>query len=173
MTLALVVVLGVSALAPASGLSALGIGACASAATGHAGLVVDFGTVTDVADAARAAGRLVIVTAAEGAVGLFDAVRAGQVTERTVWVVGSEARGVSESARDRADLAVVQRRAGSVVLDVERPGDDRHPRIGFAPFAAIAAGPTRARIALRPFCRDRLPAALAVVGPARMSRVAR
>ncbi len=51
MTLALVVVLGVSALAPASWFSSVGIGACASAASGHAGLVVDFGAVTNVAGA--------------------------------------------------------------------------------------------------------------------------
>lgn len=62
--------------------------------------------ISEIADAAVASGRQIAVTAADGATDLFDAVRTGQVGRETVWVVGSEARGASLAARDRADLTV-------------------------------------------------------------------
>ena len=58
------------------------------------------------AAAARAAGRTVAVTLGDGATDLFTAADRGVVSDRTCWVIGSEAHGVSDEARGVADLEV-------------------------------------------------------------------
>jgi TrmH family RNA methyltransferase len=57
-------------------------------------------------DAARAAGRRVVVAAANGDVELFAAIRGGQITTSTAWVIGSEAHGVGAQAAAKADQRV-------------------------------------------------------------------
>lgn len=62
--------------------------------------------VDEAAAAARAAGRTVAVATGDGGVDLFAAVADGTVDARTCWIVGSEAHGVSGTARAAADVAV-------------------------------------------------------------------
>lgn len=63
--------------------------------------------IAGIATAARAAGRTVAVTAGDGGLDLFTAGDTGVVTDRTCWVIGSEAHGVSAAARAAADVTVV------------------------------------------------------------------
>jgi TrmH family RNA methyltransferase len=60
-------------------------------------------TAGEIALAAKAAGHRVVVTEVEGGVPLFEAAPAGK---RTCVVLGSEARGVSDGAREAADSLV-------------------------------------------------------------------
>ncbi len=57
-------------------------------------------------DAVRAAGRAVAVATGDGEESLFSAVDSRMVCPRTCWVIGSEAHGVSDLARERADITV-------------------------------------------------------------------
>jgi TrmH family RNA methyltransferase len=93
-------------------------------------------SVEDIATAAHAASRSLVVATGDGAMGLFDAVDEGLVDESTVWLVGSEAHGVSALARTCADLTVTIPMTGSaeslnaavaaaIVLYVTRHGE-RH-----------------------------------------------
>jgi TrmH family RNA methyltransferase len=63
-------------------------------------------SVAQIAQAAHAHDRLVVVLTGDGGTDLFSAARSGSVGDRTVWVVGSEAHGVSPEARESADLTV-------------------------------------------------------------------
>ncbi len=94
---------------------------------------VDMSTI---AAATRRAGRVLAVTAGDGAVDLFEAVDAGRLGRTTCWVIGSEAHGVGATARSAADLSVaipLQGRAESlnaaiaaaVVLFVAAHGQSR------------------------------------------------
>jgi TrmH family RNA methyltransferase len=56
--------------------------------------------------AAHAHGRAAVVATGDAAADLFSAADAGLVDARTVWVIGSEAHGVSAAARASADLSV-------------------------------------------------------------------
>jgi len=62
--------------------------------------------VATVAAAAARHGRRVAAAAGTAPVDLFDAVDDGLVSRRTCWIVGSEAHGISETARGAADLLV-------------------------------------------------------------------
>lgn len=68
--------------------------------------VVSGVSVDDVAAAARAAGRPIVATSGDADADLFEAAAAGQVDARTCWIIGSEAHGISSSARSAADLIV-------------------------------------------------------------------
>lgn len=68
--------------------------------------VISGRSVAEVAAAARAAGRNVAVTLGDGATDLFVAADSGVVSDRTCWVIGSEAHGASDEARAAADLEV-------------------------------------------------------------------
>lgn len=59
-----------------------------------------------VLDAVRAEGRALAVATGDGDESLFSAVDARLVCPRTCWVIGSEAHGVSDLARERADITV-------------------------------------------------------------------
>lgn len=59
-----------------------------------------------IAQAARQHGRSLVVATGDAADDLFSAADAGRVGQRSCWVVGSEAHGVSAQARAEADLAV-------------------------------------------------------------------
>lgn len=63
-------------------------------------------TIDEVADAAVRAGRTLAVATGDGDTDLVQAARTAQVDATTVWVVGSEAHGVSPAARARATRAV-------------------------------------------------------------------
>lgn len=63
-------------------------------------------TIDEVAAAAAAASRTLAVATGDAAVDLFTAVGTGLAGERCVWVVGSEAHGVSAAARSRADACI-------------------------------------------------------------------
>jgi RNA methyltransferase, TrmH family len=63
-------------------------------------------SVEDISSAAHAASRSIAVATADGAIDLFEAVDSGVVGHSTVWLVGSEAHGVSALARTCADLTV-------------------------------------------------------------------
>jgi TrmH family RNA methyltransferase len=60
----------------------------------------------EVVAAARAAGRTLAVATGDGAVDLFEAARGERVGAATVWLIGSEAHGVSAGARAAADVTV-------------------------------------------------------------------
>ena len=62
--------------------------------------------VPDIVQAAHAGGRRVAVLTGDGDVELFAAARDGLLGDRTVWLVGSEAHGVSDEARRTADACV-------------------------------------------------------------------
>lgn len=62
--------------------------------------------LAEAAEAARANGRTVAVATGDADLDLFEAVAAGRVDDRTCWVIGSEAHGVSEQGRSLADVAV-------------------------------------------------------------------
>ena len=68
--------------------------------------VVSHVDIFEVASAARAQGRTVAAATGDADVDLFEAVAAGRVGDRTCWIVGAEAHGVSEQGRAAADLAV-------------------------------------------------------------------
>jgi TrmH family RNA methyltransferase len=61
---------------------------------------------------ARAHGRSIVVATGDAEVDLFAAAADRRVDQRTVWIIGSEAHGVSEAARTAADLAVAIPMAG-------------------------------------------------------------
>lgn len=63
--------------------------------------------VREAVAAAHVAGRTVAVATGDGTASLFEAADSGAVTDRTCWIIGSEAHGVSDEARSSADLAVV------------------------------------------------------------------
>jgi TrmH family RNA methyltransferase len=63
-------------------------------------------SIDSIVTAARAAGRTVAVASADGGTSLFDAVDNRNLTDRTCWVIGSEAHGVSAEARALADVLV-------------------------------------------------------------------
>lgn len=88
----------------------------------------------EVVAAARLSGRSIAVATGDGSVDLFDAVTGGLVNDSTVWLVGSEAHGVSARARSLADhLVAIPMRGGAeslnaavaaaLVLYVTRHGD--------------------------------------------------
>ncbi len=62
--------------------------------------------LSEASSAARAHGRVVAVATGDAEIGLFEAAAAGRVDDRTCWVIGSEAHGVSEEGRAVADIAV-------------------------------------------------------------------
>ncbi len=62
--------------------------------------------IDDVAAAAHAAGRPVVVATGDAEDDLFTAAREGRLGPRACWVVGSEAHGVGAAARAAADLLV-------------------------------------------------------------------
>jgi TrmH family RNA methyltransferase len=66
--------------------------------------VVSGQPLTDVLAAASAAGRTVAALTGDGELDLFEAASSGRVDDRTLWIVGSEAHGVSDQARAGADL---------------------------------------------------------------------
>lgn len=89
--------------------------------------------VAEIVTAAHGAGRSVAVATGDGAVDLFDAASDGRVNAATVWIIGSEAHGVSPRARSLADhLVAIPMRgaaeslnaavAAALVLDVTRHG---------------------------------------------------
>ena len=57
-------------------------------------------------EAVHSRGRALAVATGDGDEGLFEAVDSRMVCPRTCWVIGSEAHGVSEEARQAADIAV-------------------------------------------------------------------
>lgn len=59
-----------------------------------------------VIEAVRAAGRALLVATGDGEESLFDAVDSRMACPRSCWVIGSEAHGVGELAREAADLSV-------------------------------------------------------------------
>lgn len=63
-------------------------------------------SIVDVAKAAHEAGRSVAVATGDGDLDLFAAADSRAVTDHTCWIIGSEAHGVSETARVVADVAV-------------------------------------------------------------------
>ncbi len=63
--------------------------------------------IEEVLSAARTAGRPIAVASGDGDVSLFDAADDGRVDQRTCWIIGSEAHGVSQEARSAADHVVV------------------------------------------------------------------
>lgn len=63
--------------------------------------------IEDVVSAARTASRPIAVASGDGDVSLFAAADDGRVDQRTCWIIGSEAHGVSEQARSAADHVVV------------------------------------------------------------------
>ena len=63
-------------------------------------------TVPEIVRSAHDHGRVVAVLTGDGDVDLFEAVRQGTLRGRTVWLVGSEAHGVSPEARRSADACV-------------------------------------------------------------------
>jgi len=88
----------------------------------------------EVVGAARRAGRSIAVATGDGSVDLFAAVSGGLVNDSTVWLIGSEAHGISARARSLADhLVSIPMRGGAeslnaavaaaVVLYVTRHGD--------------------------------------------------
>ncbi len=88
----------------------------------------------EVVAAARHAGRAMAVATGDGSLDLFDAVSGGLVNDSTVWLIGSEAHGVSARARSLADhLVAIPMRgsaeslnaavAAALVLYVTRHGD--------------------------------------------------
>jgi TrmH family RNA methyltransferase len=96
-------------------------------------------SVEDIATAAHAASRSLAVATGDGDVDLFAAVDSGSVGDSTVWLVGSEAHGVSEQARTCADLTVSIPMTGSaeslnaavaaaIVLYVARHGERTSPQ---------------------------------------------
>jgi RNA methyltransferase, TrmH family len=62
--------------------------------------------VDEVASACRRHGRTLAVATGDAETDLFTAIASGRVTDRTCWVVGSEAHGVGEAARAAADVTV-------------------------------------------------------------------
>jgi TrmH family RNA methyltransferase len=62
--------------------------------------------VADAVAAAHRHGRSVAVATGEATTDLFTATRSGEVTDRTCWIVGSEAHGVSQESRDLADVTI-------------------------------------------------------------------
>ena len=93
----------------------------------------------EVVAAAHDAGRTVAVATGDGTDDLFAAASDGRVNSATVWLVGSEAHGVSARARALADhLVSIPMRGGAeslnaavaaaVVLYVTRHGDPASPR---------------------------------------------
>ena len=62
--------------------------------------------IAEAASAARGHGRTVAVATGDADLDLFTAVAAGRVDDRTCWVIGSEAHGVSGLGRAAADVAV-------------------------------------------------------------------
>ena len=91
--------------------------------------------------AARAAHRQVAVATGDGHVSLFVAADGGLVTDRTCWIIGSEAHGVSLEARAAADVSIAIPMTGhaeslnaavsaSVVLYVTRHAESRLGRDG-------------------------------------------
>ena len=95
-------------------------------------------TLEEIATAAHAASRSMAVATGDGAVDLYAAVDSGAVGDSTVWLVGSEAHGVSVLARSCADLTVTIPMAGAaeslnaavaaaIVLYVTRHGERTSP----------------------------------------------
>ena len=95
--------------------------------------------IDELVSSARAAGRTIAVASGDGDVGLFAAADDGLVDDRTCWVIGSEAHGVSAEARAAAEHVVVIPMTGlaeslnaavaaAVVLYVTRHAESRVQR---------------------------------------------
>ena len=63
-------------------------------------------SMSEVIEAAHERGRPVAVLASESSTDLFAALTSGEVSERTVWVIGNEAHGASQGAKAGADLVI-------------------------------------------------------------------